>query len=261
MIPAQAIALDPRADNTRVDRITLNRAATGGYDRDARLGDAGVTALVEPRDARGELAPAAGPVSVVILDGGRSGKAARVARWDFTTEQVASLYRKSPYGEGIYLEMPWPGSPPERSHLQMFVRYTTQDGRNLEASQELDVAVPRYRQKSWTPLAPSAAGPAPVETARMWQPKPFRAEDPTVQPAVAEEPVVESIAQATPKAGHVRAASFAEKFDSTDAVRSSSASPSPSRSSADKVAVTAEPASGAPERDARLQRPVWSPLR
>ncbi len=224
IIPAQAIALDPRADNNRVDRITLNRAVTGGYERDVRFGDTGVTVLVEPRDVQGRLAPAAGPVSVVILDRGRSGDAARVARWDFTAEQTATLYRKTPYGEGIYLEMPWPGSPPDRSHLHMFVRYTTKDGRNLEASREVDVALPTQRQQVWTAITTPTAEPPSVQTASSWRQKPTREEEPSVQPAVAEEPI------------------------SVD-------------DSAGKVASATESASNASPKAAKSQRPVWSPLR
>jgi hypothetical protein len=189
------------------------------------LGDAGVTALIEPRDVHGQLAPAAGPVSVVILDRGRSGDASRVARWDFTAEQTATLYRKTPYGEGIYLEMPWPGSPPDRSHLHMFVRYTTKDGRKLEASRELDVALPSQRQQAWTSLTTgSAAEPRPVQTASTWRQKPRREEEPAIQPAVAQESI------------------------------------SRDNSSA-KLASASEPAPAAPPKPAKAQRPAWSPLR
>lgn len=224
VIPAQAIALDVRADNHRVDHITLNRALSGGYDRDARFGDAGVTVLVEPRDVQGQLAPAAGPISVVVLDRGRSGDAARVARWDFTAEQTATLYRKTPYGEGIYLEMPWPGSPPDRNRLHMFVRYTTKDGRNLEASRELDVALPARRQQAWTPITTPTAEPRPVQTASSWRQKPRREEEPAVRHAVAEEPI---------STGN----SSARLASASDSVPAASSKP------------------------AKPQRPVWSPMR
>lgn len=187
VVPAQAIALDPRADNTRVSRITLNRALTGGYERDARFGDAGVTVLVEPRDAQGQVVAAPAPISVVVLDRGLSGEAARVARWDFTAEQTAALFRKTPYGEGFYLEMPWPGSPPVHSQLHLFVRYTTQDGRNLEASHQIQVALPAQRQQTWVPLSSSGGQPEQTQTAGTWHQKTRRHEETAVQPAVAEQ--------------------------------------------------------------------------
>ena len=224
LIPVQAIALDPRADNTRADRITLNRTLTGGYSRDARFGDAGVSVLIEPRDVHGRLVPAAGPVSVVVLDRGRSGDAARVARWDFTAEQISTLYRKTPYGEGIYLEMPWPGSPPDRGHLHLFVRYTTQDGRNLEASCELDVVLPNHRERAWIPLGTAATESRPAQATSEWRQKPMREEEPAIQPAAANEPISATVR--------------ADKAPSTTA-SASTASPPPSKP----------------------MRPTWSPLR
>jgi len=243
VIPAQAFALDPRADNSRVDRITLNRALTGGYARESRYGDSGVMALVEPRDAQGQLAPAAGAISVVVLDRGMSGDAARVARWDFTTEQTASLYRRTPHGEGFYLEMPWPGTPPAHSHLHLFVRYTTKDGRNLEASREIDVALPPQRQQGWASLSMSAPAPEPAQTAKTWQPKPRRYEDPPVQPAVAEEPVKEPAARPTRAAAREVPSARADDTESGN------------------KAADARPESTARTAAVKLQRPVWSPFR
>jgi len=239
VIPAQAFALDPRADNSHVDRITLNRVLTGGYNRDSRIGDAGLMALVEPRDALGQMAPVAGPISVVVLDRGMSGNAARVARWDFTAEQAASLYRRTPHGEGFYLEMPWPGTPPARSHLHLFVRYTTKDGRNLEASREIDVALPPQRQQGWASLTMSAPEPEPTQTAKTWQQKPRRYEDSPVRSAVAEEPVKQPAANATRTAAREVTAAHAD-----DAAPDETASPARTASTA-----------------AKLQRPEWSPLR
>lgn len=186
VVQAQAIALDPRADNTRVDRITLNRVLTGGYERDARFGDAGLSVLVEPRDAQGRIVASSGPISVVVLDRGLSGDAARVARWDFTTEQTASLFHNTPHGEGFYLEMPWPGLPPAHSHLHVFVRYATKDGRNLEASREIDISLPPQREQGWRTV--SLPSKEPESRIAAWQQRPGRDEDSPVQPAVAEEP-------------------------------------------------------------------------
>lgn len=223
----QAIALDPRADNTRADRITLNRALTGGYSHDARFGDAGVSVLIEPRDAHGRLVPAAGPVSVVVLDRGRSGDAARVARWDFTAEQISTLYRKTPYGEGIYLEMPWPGSPPDRGHLHLFVRYTTQDGRHLEASCELDVALPSRRETAWQSLSSAAVEPRPVQAASAWR-----------QKARAEEPPSAVVVNSSPPA------------EAPSLLPASATAPLPA----------AAPQPSAPQ-PSTPRRPTWSPLR
>lgn len=243
VIPAQAFALDPRADNSRVDRITLNRALTGGYSREARVGDSGIMTLVEPRDAQGQLVPAAGRISVVVLDRGVSGEAARVARWDFTEDQTASLYRRTPHGEGFYLEMPWPGEPPARSHLHLFVRYSTKDGRSVEASREIDVVLPPQRQQGWTQLSPSAPGPEPVQVAKTWQQKPRRYEDDPVQPAAAEEPVRDPPPRTVRVAAREPAATSAD-YPATK-----------------ELASNEKPAATVRATTPKLERPAWSPLR
>jgi len=140
-VPVGGTAIVPGADSSQVDRITLNRLLFGGWDMDGRPGDEGVLLLVEPRDTEGRLVAAAAPLSVVVLDRGLAGPAARVARWDSTGAQVSTLFRSMPTGDGIYLELPWPGTPPVHSHLHLFVRYTTRDGRKLEANRELDIAL------------------------------------------------------------------------------------------------------------------------
>ena len=256
VIPAQAIALDPRADNTRVSRITLNRALTGGYERDARLGDSGVTVLVEPRDAQGQLVPAPAPISVVVLDRGQSGEAARVARWDFTPEQTAALFRKTPYGEGFYLEMPWPGSPPVHPHLHLFVRYTTQDGRNLEASRQIQIALPAQRQETWVPLSPAADEPDPAHTAGTWRQKTRRRDEPAVQAAVAEQTAVAaSESQGVEATGGGSGAGLSQptRIPTDDA---STGLPCPPSRPATPASATPNP----PAPRSRT-RPVWSPNR
>jgi hypothetical protein len=151
-VPVGGTSIVPSADSAQVDRITHHRLLVGGWEFDGRPGDEGIFLLVEPRDAEGRLLAAAAPVSVVLLDRGLAGEAARVARWDLTAEQVATLFRRLDVGEGIYLELPWSAAPPVHGHLHLFVRYTTRDGRRLEASRELDITLANQAaQQDWTP--------------------------------------------------------------------------------------------------------------
>jgi hypothetical protein len=120
-----------------VAKIVLNRRLTGGYNADRLLGDEGVIVVIEPRDQRDRLVKRPGDVSVVIIDPALSGDAARIARWDFTADQIASFFAKTPRGEGIQLNLRWPASPPEHERLVVFVRYGTAEGNRYEASQSL----------------------------------------------------------------------------------------------------------------------------
>lgn len=257
VVPAQAIALDPRADNRRVERVTLNRALTGGYERDAQFGDAGVAVLVEPRDARGQLVAAAGPISVVLLDRGASGDAARVARWEFTAEQAATLYRRTPHGEGFYLEMPWPGSPPARSHLHLFVRYTTKDRRNVEASREIDVALRAEKGRNWLALNPEGNS-QPSQIAGTWQQKTRRDDDPPVRVASVERSAPSAAPEKPRPAPEIQPAVYESASPPEEKTPPAAAKATPAES---KPTAESKPeAASSPAAD-QPQRPVWSPNR
>lgn len=162
------------AGSQRVAKITLNQLFTGGYDADGQPGDEGVTASIEPRDAEGRLVPAAAPISVVLLDPSQQGEAARVARWDFSAEEIAAMSQDARLSQGIHLAMTWPGKPPKHGHLEMFVRYTTADGRKLEVNKPVDVDVAGRQARRWTPVTPTA----PSTVARRVSPAPRRTSPP-----------------------------------------------------------------------------------
>ena len=174
----------PRVDNTQVHAITLHRLLTGGYNADGRPGHEGVGVLVEPRDAQGRLVNAAAPVSVVVLDRAATGEAARVARWDFAADQLAALWRKMPLGEGFMLQMPWPDQPPAHGQLKLFIRFTTDDGRKLEADRDIEVQLAGLPTAEWSPAGPrelpAQGGPAPL-----WQQRRLATqnEGPALEPA------------------------------------------------------------------------------
>ena len=154
VIPVSGITMPPRTDSAQVDRITLNHLVAAGWESDGRPGDDGICLLIEPRDAQGRMIAAAGPLSVVLLDRGLPGEAARVARWDLAAHQAAAYFRRMPAGDGIYLELPWPKAPPVHSHLHLFVRFTTRDGRNLEATREVDITLANQSRASRTGILP-----------------------------------------------------------------------------------------------------------
>ncbi len=135
----------PVSDNRQVRRISLHRVMTAGWDRDASPGDEGLSVLLEPRDAHGRVLAAPAPVVVVLVDPALPGDQARVARWDLSAADLLSTYRDTPLAEGFYLLLPWPDGPPLHDRLEVFVRYTTDDGRRLEARQPVHVAMPPPR--------------------------------------------------------------------------------------------------------------------
>jgi len=164
---ADAGAARGAAENTRVTRVLVNRALSGGFDADGRPGDEGVIVVLEPRDRQDRYLAAPGNVSVVLLDPALD---ARIARWDFSAAETARMFHDSTFGRGMQLEMTWPDEPPKNRELHVFVRYTTADGRQLEVDQPIRIEPAGRSVAGWsarearpgeggTSRAPAAASP------------------------------------------------------------------------------------------------------
>jgi hypothetical protein len=104
-------------------------------------------------------------VSVVALDPNADGEAARVARWNFAPDEIATHFRESPEGHGLQFELPWPAAPPKGRDLQLFVRFTSAEGRKITADTKIDVRSPpagnvasQRQPKSWSASARAERG-------------------------------------------------------------------------------------------------------
>ena len=163
-------------ESGQVARIAVNPKLSGGYDVDGRPGDEGIIVVIEPQTDDRRLVAAAAPVSVVLLDPNLPGEAARVARWDFSVDEVARIYGESPPGTGLRLKLTWPGAPPVHSRLHLFVQYTTTDGTGHEADGEIRVALAGLSPRDWSPPTRSAPANVTPRTARRdvtgWQRRP-----------------------------------------------------------------------------------------
>jgi hypothetical protein len=123
--------------------LEFNRRLTGGNDTDRGLGDEGILAVVEARDAAGDLVASPGPMSLALYDPLASGDHSVVARWNFTADEVAARFRDGPFGSGVHFELPWPNRPPRRPRLRVEVKCPTAGGTELAATHKFTVALPR----------------------------------------------------------------------------------------------------------------------
>jgi len=145
------LPLSRQSDSRRVERIELAELFSGGYDRDGQEGHEGIRVVIEPVDGMGRAVDAPADISVVVLDPALEGEAQRVARWDYTTEEVAAIAGRSDMSGCLSLEMAWPKGPPENEELRLAVRYTTADGRRLESQQPIRVVLPSSSSIGWAP--------------------------------------------------------------------------------------------------------------
>jgi hypothetical protein len=133
---------DKTAGDGTVTQISLNRKLTGGRNADDLPGDDGVTVVVEPLDAAGQLLEVPGEISVVVLDPAQEGEAARVARWDFTAEEAAEHLKRTPLGDGLHFDLRWPHGAPVNRMLNLYVRYKTPEGKQLQVEKQIEVNPP-----------------------------------------------------------------------------------------------------------------------
>jgi hypothetical protein len=135
-----------KEDTTMIEsppsQLIINKRLTGGLDRDGHDGDEGVLVVFELRDAAGHLVKWPGKVSVVAMDPALEGPAARIARWDFASDEVPHHYLNTMFGRGLQFELPWSSNPPAHRDLVLFVRFTTDDGQKLTTDAKISVRPP-----------------------------------------------------------------------------------------------------------------------
>lgn len=180
---------EPRGPVDRVVmNVTLNRKLTGGHNVDGQPGDEGVMVVVEPLNGAGDLVEVPGQVSIVVLDPAVEGEAARVARWDFSSKEAADHLKRTPMGDGLHFDLRWPHAPPTHRILNLYVRYTTADGRRLQVEKQIEVDPPRADETSGDRLTKHPAEPAASEPREAGDgPLLPRAEATAIQPADDEQ--------------------------------------------------------------------------
>jgi hypothetical protein len=142
--------------DAEVTHIVLNQKLTGGFDFDkSKTGDEGVTVVIEPRNGDGAYVPLSGELTVVLLDPAEEGEAQRIARFDFDAIEASRHLRKSLLGKGIHLDLRWPDQAPRHEIVRIAVRYTTPEGRKLEARRDVKIVLPIEAGGRWTPVGGS----------------------------------------------------------------------------------------------------------
>jgi hypothetical protein len=161
-VPAENISYvpPPKGDSFNAVQIVLHDKLCTASETD------GLRVVFEPRDRNDRRVDAPADVSIVLIDPTLNLPEARVARWDFPADAVASMFRGMNTSKVIYIEAPWPDKPPQNKKLRLFVRYTTRDGRKLQADLPIEITRPADRitrlkpPRRLEPAVEEASGPA-----------------------------------------------------------------------------------------------------
>jgi hypothetical protein len=189
--PLAAAVSSPQPLDEHVVAIHLNPRATGGIDLDGVPGDDGLSVLIEPRNAQGQFVAQPAALSIVLLDPLEREQRARFARWDFDRFAAQRMMRSQGLDRGLHVQVPWPENAPTTDRLHLFVRYTTDDQRTLEADREITIRSPGLVADRWTPRAENTVSRTAGRTQPQPQPQPQRQHPPVdsqVIPASHESP-------------------------------------------------------------------------
>lgn len=219
----------PLDDSRDVQQLRLDPAACRGWDADGQPGDDGLIAVVQMLDAQGRPIAAPGPISLALLDPHPSldQAAARVARWDFSAEEVAEAARRADRQGRIRLPVRWGQTGPDHERLHLFARLTTTDQRQLESDAEIQIAL-------------ADGGPSHTRRAG-WKPAPAEPERVAQRPS--REPAAPPSRPATPKPTAPPSQALTPKPTAPPSDGSESPTPDP------------------PPSRPKLKPPVWSPDR
>jgi hypothetical protein len=221
--------------DAEVERIILNPGMTGEVNTSGKPGAGVLNVVIEQRDARGSRVLAPGDISIAVVDPAIEGDAGRIAKWNFEADKIAQYVRRNHDGGSLRFELHWP-TPPEHSDLRLFVRFTTFDGRRLEANLpiEAQVAGGERTKHSWTRSMASLA--ARLDEAVAAMPQTIDSSD---KPSVDTE---------VKQSSYERAVAEAEKAD-----------PIATETTNSQVDEGPGPADGNPYTHSH--RPVWAPNR
>src|SRR5262249_39614446 len=104
------------------------------------------------RNAAGQVVPIAGETSIVLLDPTLDGEAARIARWDFPTDEVVTHFKKLITTKGFEFDLRWTNRPPRNPNLKLYVRFITPEGKRLIAEKDLHLRLTGAEDRgNWVP--------------------------------------------------------------------------------------------------------------
>ncbi|RMF37709.1 MAG: hypothetical protein D6753_17130 [Planctomycetota bacterium] len=135
----------------RVVELAFHPSLTRAANFDEELDDDGLYLVIQPLNAAGQMVPVAADLAVVVLDPAREGDAARIGRWNFSAQDVASKLQTIGSNRGIHLTLPWQGPDPIADRVIVFTRYTFPDGRQVIGEKTVFVSGPDGRTTTWVP--------------------------------------------------------------------------------------------------------------
>ncbi|MDP6379936.1 MAG: hypothetical protein QF662_01215 [Phycisphaerae bacterium] len=141
--PQKPPAATPETDTFRAVAVRFN-SHTGGVDIDSIPGDDQLKVILEPIDVEGDIVKRVGAVHLRMF-AGNGNELEEIGQWKFTTLQMCRSWLTGPLGlYGYVLRLPLPnGMPAGQNAFTLTARFTTLDGRHLNARTTIEVDIAR----------------------------------------------------------------------------------------------------------------------
>lgn len=152
--PASATVPNPaKTTDQRIVEIAFHPSLCRGINLDDNPQDDGVYVVLQPRNAMGQFAEAAGDVTVIAVDPTKPKERERIARWTYTADDFAKTLHSSGASQGYHLPLRWQAELPQGDHVQIFVRVVFADGKTLVSERKVMLHHRDSMQSVWTPRA------------------------------------------------------------------------------------------------------------
>lgn len=152
--PASALVSQPsNTTDQRIVEIAFHPSLCRSINLDDNPQDDGVYVVLQPRNAMGQFAEAAGDVTVIAVDPTKPKERERIARWTYTADDFAKTLHASGASQGYHLPLRWQADVPQGDHVQIFVRVVLADGKTLVSERKVMLHHRDSMQSVWTPRA------------------------------------------------------------------------------------------------------------
>jgi len=135
----------------RIREIDWHPSLCRARNTDGKPGDDGLYLVLVPRNSLGEFVPEVGNLTLVVEETIADGSVSRVGRWEYGADELQDLLEPIGSAPGIHLPVEWLEHPPTTSQVEVYVKFTLEDGTTMVNRKTLPLKRFSNGASTWTP--------------------------------------------------------------------------------------------------------------
>ncbi|MEY2612954.1 MAG: hypothetical protein RL069_1766 [Planctomycetota bacterium] len=135
----------------RIREIDWHPSLCRARNTDGKPGDDGLYLVLVPRNSLGEFVPEVGNLTLVVEETIADGSVSRVGRWEYGADELQDLLEPIGSAPGIHLPVDWLEHPPTTSQVEVYVKFTLEDGTTMVNRKTLPLKRFSNGASTWTP--------------------------------------------------------------------------------------------------------------